>query len=152
MSKKGKKKMKKSLAYSLANHWVTNLLQLHTSTLFLPEEQCVKEFCQSWAIERARKGGGDFDNVDLRKFQMITPVQCSAYMLVQYCGGGGKLYHIYIFGKCKELIYKRLGASQTKGFRPCWKKLSLASTRFLEHLKTPTDGALSTQCLPSPSH
>ena len=34
----------------------------------------------------------------------------------------------------------------------CWMFLSLASTRFLEELKMPTDGALSTKCLPSPCH
>ena len=32
----------------------------------------------------------------------------------------------------------------------CQYFLSLASTGFLEHLKMPTDGALSTKCLPSP--
>ena len=42
--------------------------------------------------------------------------------------------------------------ARLRDFALCWKKHSLASTRFLEHLKTPTDGALSTQCLPSPSH
>ena len=34
----------------------------------------------------------------------------------------------------------------------CWMFLSLVFTRFLEHLKTPIDSALSTKCLPSPCH
>ena len=42
--------------------------------------------------------------------------------------------------------------ARLRDFALCWKKHSLASTGFLEHLKTPTDGALLTQCLPSPSH
>ena len=42
--------------------------------------------------------------------------------------------------------------ARLRNFALCWKKHSLASTGFLEHLKTPTDGALSIQCLPSPSH
>ena len=43
-----------------------------------------------------------------------------------------------------------LGVGQTEAparlrdFTLCWKKHSLASTGFLEHLKTPTDGTLST--------
>ena len=42
-------------------------------------------------------------------------------------------------------------ARQSK-FALCRNFSSLASTGFLEHLKTPTDGALSTKCLPSPCH
>ena len=42
-------------------------------------------------------------------------------------------------------------ARQSK-FALCRNFLSLAPTRFLDHLKMPTDGALSTKCLPSPSH
>ena len=38
--------------------------------------------------------------------------------------------------------------ARLRDFALCWKKHSLASTGFLEHLKTPSDadGALSTQC------
>ena len=42
-------------------------------------------------------------------------------------------------------------ARQSK-FALCCNVLSLASPRFLEHLKTPTDGTLSTKCWPSPHH
>ena len=42
--------------------------------------------------------------------------------------------------------------ARLRNFALCWKKHSLASTGFLEHLKTPTDGALLTKCLQSPSH
>ena len=50
----------------------------------------------------------------------------------------------------KILIHE--APARVRDFALCWKKHSLASTGFLEHLKTTTDGALSTQCLPSPSH
>ena len=57
-----------------------------------------------------------------------------------------------------ELVFYSLPLSYVKAparlryFALCWNKHSLASTGFLEHLKKPSDGALSTQCLPSPSH
>ena len=37
--------------------------------------------------------------------------------------------------------------ARLRNFALCWKKHSLASTGFLEHLKTLTDGLLSTKCL-----
>ena len=42
--------------------------------------------------------------------------------------------------------------ARLRDFSLCWMFLSLASTGFLEQLKMPTDGALSTICLPSPCH
>ena len=42
-----------------------------------------------------------------------------------------------------------LGTGQTVEIRPLAKFLN-PSTGFLEHLKLPTDGPLSTKCLPSP--
>ena len=66
-------------------------------------------------------------------------------------GSGGKLYSGWV-GPTPLSLSCRGGASQIKGFHPLLEKNFLASTGFLEHLKTPTYGALSTQCLPSPSH
>ena len=42
--------------------------------------------------------------------------------------------------------------ARLRNFALCWMFFSLASTGFLEYLKMPTDGALSTICLPSPCH
>ena len=40
--------------------------------------------------------------------------------------------------------------ARLRDFALCWMFFSLASTRFLEHLTIPTDGALSTKCLQTP--
>ena len=45
-----------------------------------------------------------------------------------------------------------MAPARLRDFALCWMFLSLASIGFLEQLKMPTDGALSTKCLPSPCH
>ena len=42
--------------------------------------------------------------------------------------------------------------ARLRDFALCWMFVSLASTGFLEQLKMPTDGALSTKCLQTPCH
>ena len=72
---------------------------------------------------------------------------CAENSVPEAAGAEATSHNVFLLNRVHvNLIIREPGAGQTKGFRPLLDVFFLASTRFLEHLTMPTDGALTTKC------